>query len=57
MHTTSLNLNLMLIRLVQEAQIALLITKEVKISIKYLNFSDVFLEEKALVLLATTNLN
>ena len=37
--------------------IALLITKEIKISIKYSDFSDIFLKKKALVLSEATNLN
>ena len=39
------------------AQIASLLTKEVKILGKYLDFADVFLEEKALVLPERTELN
>ena len=41
----------------KKAQIALLVAKKVKISTKYLDFSDVFLEEKALILLEATKLN
>ena len=41
----------------KEAQIALLVAKKVKILIKYSDFSDVFLEEKVLILLKTTKLN
>ena len=41
----------------KKTQIALLIIKKVKIPTKYLNFLDIFLEKKALVLLKTTNLN
>ena len=41
----------------QEAQIALLVAEKVKILTKYSDFSDVFLEERALILLETTNLN
>ena len=41
----------------RETQIALLIAEEVKIPIKYSDFSDVFLEEKALILLKATELN
>ena len=41
----------------RKAQIASLLTKEVKISDKYLDYTDVFSEEKALVLLERTNLN
>ena len=39
------------------AQIASLLTKKVKISDKYLDFPDVFSEEKALVLPQRTKLN
>ena len=41
----------------QEAQIALLVAKEVKIPTKYSGFSDVFLEEKASILLKIIKLN
>ena len=41
----------------QEAQIALLVAEKVKISTKYLDFLDVFLEEKALILPKVTKLN
>ena len=41
----------------RETQIALLLTKEVKIPDKYLDFADVFSEEKALVLPERTELN
>ena len=41
----------------KKTQIILLIIKKVKILTKYLNFSDVFLEEKALELLKITMLN
>ena len=34
-----------------------MITKKIKISNKYLNFSDVFLKEKTLILLKITDLN
>lgn len=47
----------MLIHPTQEAQIALLITEEVKIIAKYLDFLNVILEEKALVLLKINKLN
>ena len=50
----SLSLNLMLIDLAKKAQIVLLIAKKVKIPTKYSNFLDVFLEEKALILLEKT---
>ena len=50
MYMTSLSLNLMLIYLIQEAQIALLVIKKVKILSKYSDFLNVFLEKKALIL-------
>ena len=56
-HVTSLSLNSMLIYPVRAAQIALLIAKKVKILTNYLDFSNVFSEEKALVLLEITDLN
>ena len=56
-HITSTNLNLMPIHSAQEAQIALLIAKEVKISTEYSDFSDVFLEEKTSILLEKTKFN
>ena len=45
-YITSLNLNLMPIYSAQEAQIALLVIKELKIPTKYSNFLDVFLKKK-----------
>ena len=50
-------LSIMAINLARKAQIALLVAKEVKIPTKYSDFSDIFLEEKALILLKTTELN
>ena len=41
----------------QKDQIALLVIEEVQILFKYLDFSDIFLEKKAWVLLATIELN
>ena len=41
----------------KKAQIALLAAKKVKIFIKYSDFSDIFLEEKALILLEATEFN
>ena len=41
----------------REAQIALLVAKKVKILTKYLDFLDVFIEEKASILLEVTELN
>ena len=45
------------IHLAQEAQIALLVAKKVKILTKYSDFSDVFLKKKALILSEATKLN
>ena len=41
----------------RKALIALLIAKQIQILTQYSNFLDVFLEEKALILLAAINLN
>ena len=41
----------------RKTQIILLVAKNVQILIKYSDFLDIFLEEKALILLETTNLN
>ena len=41
----------------REAQITLLLTKEIKIPDKYSDYVDIFSEEKALVLLERTELN
>ena len=57
MYIIFLSLNLILINLAKKAKIATLITKKVKISTDYSEFLDVFLEEKALVLLEITDLN
>ena len=57
MYITSFSLNLIPIYPAQKAQIALLVTKKVKIPTKYSDFSDVFLKEKALILLKITKLN
>ena len=54
-HVTSLSI--MAIHPAKKAQIALLVAKAVKIPIKYSDFSDVFLEEKALILPEATKLN
>ena len=56
-YITSFSLNLILIYLAWEVYIVLLIIKKVKILIKYLDFLNVFLEKKALVLLKLTKLN
>lgn len=59
-HITFLNLSkkpTIIIYPVKEAQIVLLLIKEVKIPNKYSNFSNVFSEKKALELLEITNLN
>ena len=55
-HVASLNLAPG-IHLDRAAQIAFLLTEEVKIPDEYSDFTDVFLEEKALVLLERTELN
>ena len=47
----------MAIYLVMKAQITLLIAKKVQILAKYLDFSEIFLKKKALMLLKTINLN
>ena len=57
MHMTTLSLNLMPIHPVQKAQIILLVAKKVQILNKYLDFSDIFLDEKALILPKTIKLN
>ena len=57
MHMTSLSLNLLPIHPTWEAQIGLLIAKEVQILFKYLDFLDVFSKKKALILLEVTELN
>ena len=57
MHVKSLSTNSMPIHPSQEAQIALLVAKEVKIPIKYSDFSDIFSEEEALILLEATEIN
>ena len=54
MHVASFDLG---IHSDREAQITLMLTKEVKISDKYLDFVDIFSEEKALVLPKRTELN
>lgn len=46
-----------LIYLVKKIQIVLFFTKKVKILIKYLNFSNIFLEKKVLKLVNITDLN
>ena len=55
-HIASLNLVLK-IRLDKKAQIASLLTKEVKISEEYSDFTNVFSEEKVLILPERTELN
>ena len=50
-------LSTMAIQSARKTQIALLIAKKVQILTKYLDFSDVFLKKKALVLSMATNLN
>ena len=53
----SLRKPIILIHPAREIQIALLLTKKVKILTKYSDFFNVFSEEKASVLLEITNLN
>ena len=56
-HVTSFSLNSMSIYPARAAQIASLIAKEMQIPTDYLDFSDVFSEEKALVLPKVIDLN
>lgn len=58
-YVTSYSLNnlTVLIHPVRKAKIALLIGKKMKISNKYSDFSDVFLEKRAFVLLKIMKLN
>lgn len=53
----SLNKLTILIHLDRKAEIALLIAKKVKIPKKYLDFSNIFSEKMALILLEITKLN
>lgn len=46
-----------IIHLVKKAQIVLLLAKKIKISIKYLDFSNIFLEKNALILLELVKFN
>ena len=48
---------MMAIHQVKKAQITLLITKKVKIPIKYLDFSNIFFKEKAFLLPKTIKSN
>lgn len=56
-HVISFSLSLMLIHFAKKAQIILLITKKVKILAKYPDFSNIFLEKKALILLELIKFN
>ena len=56
-HVTSLRLNSIVIHPAKKAQIALLFAKKVQIPIKYSDFLDIFLEEKALILPEATKMN
>ena len=47
----------MLIHLIKKTQTTLLITEKIQISAKYLDFSDIFLEKKTLILIKATELN
>ena len=55
MHVTFLLM--MAIHPARKTQIALLVAKEMQIPSKYSDFSDIFLEKKALILLEATELN
>ena len=57
MYMIFLKLNLILIHLARKTQIALLAIEKMQILSEYLDFLDVFLERKALILLEATNLN
>lgn len=57
MHMTFIGFSLMLIHITKKNQIALLLVKKVKILFKYSDFSNIFLEKKALVLPELTKLN
>ena len=50
MYVMSFSLNLIAINLAKKALVALLVAKKVQIPTEYLDFSDVFLEEKILIL-------
>lgn len=56
-YVKSLSLSLILIHPAHKAQIVFLIPEEIKILAKYLDFLDIFLEEKALILLKIIKLN
>lgn len=59
-YITSLNLSkklIMIIHLVKKALIAFLLIEKITILNKYSNFSNFFLEKKALILLKGTKLN
>ena len=53
----SFSFNLKVIDPAKKAQIALLVAKQVQILIKYLDFSDIFLKKKSLILLKITESN
>ena len=57
MYMIFLSFKLMLISSTSKIEIVFLITKKIKILIQYLDFLDVFLKEKALVLLVISDLN
>ena len=56
-YVKSLKFNLILIYLAKKVQIALLLIKQIEFIIEYLNFSNVFLEEQCLILLAIIKFN
>ena len=57
MYVTFFSLNFILLYPAQKVEIVLLVGKKVKILIKYLDFSNVFLKEKALSLPEAIELN
>ena len=57
MHVISLSLNSIAIHPARKAQIALLVTKKVKILTEYSDFLDVFLKEKSSILPEATEMN
>lgn len=54
---TFFGLSFITIHLAKEAQITSLLAKKVKTLTKYLDFLDIFLEKKVLILLELTKLN
>ena len=56
-YKTFFNLNLMSIHPAHKVRISLLVAKKVKIAHKYLDFLNIFLKEKTLILLKAIKLN